>query len=151
MLVLSRKIDESIVISQRINVFVVDIRGDKVRLGIRASKNIPVHRKEVYEDIIKEENTPNPLPLGEIPNEPGFDIFDTANGQLVLSRKRDESIYIAADVIVTIVDIRGDKVRLGIEAPAEFPVHRKEVWAAIRREIEESAKQDQEGQAKEGE
>ncbi len=53
---------------------------------------------------------------------------------LVLSRQRDESIVIGDDVVVTIVDIRGDKVRLGIEAPREIPVHRQEVYDAIQRE-----------------
>jgi carbon storage regulator len=53
---------------------------------------------------------------------------------LVLSRQRDESIMIGDKVVVTIVDIRGDKVRLGIEAPEEIPVHRQEVYEAIRRE-----------------
>ncbi len=53
---------------------------------------------------------------------------------LVLSRQRDESIIIGDNVVVTIVDIRGDKVRLGIEAPKEVPVHRQEVYEAIRRE-----------------
>ena len=51
---------------------------------------------------------------------------------LVLSRHRNESIRIGEDVIITIVDIRGDKVRLGIEAPREVPVHRSEVYDAIR-------------------
>ena len=53
---------------------------------------------------------------------------------LVLSRQRDESIMIGDKVIVTIVDIRGDKVRLGIQAPQEIPVHRQEVYDAIQRE-----------------
>lgn len=53
---------------------------------------------------------------------------------LVLSRQRDESIVIGENVVVTIVDIRGDKVRLGIEAPSEIPVHRQEVYEAIQRE-----------------
>jgi carbon storage regulator len=53
---------------------------------------------------------------------------------LVLSRQRDESIIINDNVVVTIVDIRGDKVRLGIEAPQEIPVHRREVYEAIQRE-----------------
>ena len=53
---------------------------------------------------------------------------------LVLSRHRDESIMIGDDIIVTIVDIRGDKVRLGINAPQEYPVHRQEVYEAIQRE-----------------
>ncbi len=53
---------------------------------------------------------------------------------LVLSRHRDESIMIGDDVVITIVDIRGDKVRLGIEAPQHIPVHRQEVYEAIKRE-----------------
>ena len=58
---------------------------------------------------------------------------------LVLSRQRDESIIIGDNVQVTIVDIRGDKVRLGIEAPAEITVHRKEVFDAIQRENRRAA------------
>jgi carbon storage regulator len=58
---------------------------------------------------------------------------------LVLSRQRDESIIIGDNVQVTIVDIRGDKVRLGIVAPAEIPVHRKEVYDAIQRENRKAA------------
>jgi carbon storage regulator len=53
---------------------------------------------------------------------------------LVLSRQRDECIMIGDNIVVTIVDIRGDKVRLGIQAPAEIPVHRQEVYEAIQRE-----------------
>ena len=53
---------------------------------------------------------------------------------LVLSRRRDESIIIGDNIVVTIVDIRGDKVRLGIDAPSEIPVHRREVYEAIQRE-----------------
>ena len=50
---------------------------------------------------------------------------------LVLSRKKNESIVIDDTIIVTVVEIRGDKVRLGIQAPKEVPVHRSEVHAAI--------------------
>ena len=53
---------------------------------------------------------------------------------LVLSRHRDESIMIGDNIVITIVDIRGDKVRLGINAPTEIPVHRQEVYEAIQRE-----------------
>jgi carbon storage regulator len=53
---------------------------------------------------------------------------------LVLSRQRDESIVIGDNVVVTIVDIRGDKVRLGIQAPGEIQDHRQEVYEAIQRE-----------------
>ena len=53
---------------------------------------------------------------------------------LVLSRQRDQSIIIGDDIVVTVVDVRGDKVRLGIDAPTEIPVHRREVYEAIQRE-----------------
>jgi carbon storage regulator len=50
---------------------------------------------------------------------------------LVLSRKKNESIVINNDIVITIVEIRGDKVRLGIVAPKDVPVHREEVYEAI--------------------
>ena len=50
---------------------------------------------------------------------------------LVLSRKKNESIVINNDIVITVVEIRGDKVRLGIEAPKDVPVHRQEVYEAI--------------------
>ena len=59
---------------------------------------------------------------------------------LVLSRQKDEAIIIGDDVEITIVDVRGDKVRLGISAPAHIPVHRREVYEAIQRENLAAAK-----------
>jgi carbon storage regulator len=59
---------------------------------------------------------------------------------LVLSRSKDESIIIGDDVVITIVDVRGDKVRLGINAPKSVTVHRKEVYEAIQREKAELKK-----------
>jgi len=53
---------------------------------------------------------------------------------LVLSRQRDETIMIGDEIEITVVDIRGDKVRLGINAPRQIQVHRKEVYEAIQRE-----------------
>ena len=61
---------------------------------------------------------------------------------LVLSRHRDESIMIGDDIVITIVDIRGDKVRLGIDAPQEIPVHRQEVYEAIKRENRKASRVD---------
>ena len=58
---------------------------------------------------------------------------------LVLSRQRDETIMIGDDIEITIVDIRGDKVRLGINAPTRIAVHRKEVYDAIQQENREAA------------
>ena len=60
---------------------------------------------------------------------------------LVLSRQKDESIMIGDDVEITIVDVRGDKVRLGIAAPKDIPVHRREVYDAIQREKSEQKKE----------
>lgn len=60
---------------------------------------------------------------------------------LVLSRQRDETIMIGDDIEVTVVDIRGDKVRLGINAPKSISVHRKEVYDAIRNENRAAAAQ----------
>lgn len=57
---------------------------------------------------------------------------------LVLSRKKNESIVINDDITIVVVEIRGDKVRLGIEAPKEIPVHRREVYDAIKRTEKEN-------------
>ncbi len=58
---------------------------------------------------------------------------------LVLSRQKDQTIMIGDNIEITVVDIRGDKVRLGITAPSEIPVHRKEVYDAIKQENREAA------------
>lgn len=59
---------------------------------------------------------------------------------LVLSRQRDQTIMIGDEIEITVVDIRGDKVRLGIAAPTRIAVHRKEVYEAIRAENERAAR-----------
>ena len=64
MLVLSRQIDESIMIGDDVEIIIVDVRGDKVRLGITAPKNIPVHRREIY-DAIQREKTEQKKPADE--------------------------------------------------------------------------------------
>ena len=58
---------------------------------------------------------------------------------LVLSRKKNESIIINEHIVVTVVEIRGDKVRLGIQAPKDIPIHRSEIHAAIHCEQEATA------------
>lgn len=60
---------------------------------------------------------------------------------LVLSRKKNESIIINDDITIVVVEIRGDKVRLGVEAPKEIPVHRNEVYEAIQRSQQVSSDQ----------
>ena len=72
---------------------------------------------------------------------------------LVLSRKKNESIVINNDITVVVVEIRGDKVRLGVEAPKEVPVHRREVYDAIRRSdvtVTDKAETDANGASGEG-
>jgi len=56
---------------------------------------------------------------------------------LVLSRKKNESIVIDDRIVITVVEIRGDKVRLGIQAPRDVPVHRQEVYEALQKEAEQ--------------
>lgn len=61
---------------------------------------------------------------------------------LVLSRKKNESIVIDENIVITVVEVRGDKVRLGIQAPREVPIHRSEIYDAIV--SEQQAKQQEE-------
>ena len=77
--------------------------------------------------------------VGQRQKKLGFGTVVKANQQkelmmLVLRRQRDESIMIGDEVEITIVDVRGDKVRLGINAPKHIPVHRREIYNAIQRE-----------------
>ena len=58
---------------------------------------------------------------------------------LVLSRKKNESVVIDERIVITVVEIRGDKVRLGIEAPRDVPIHRQEIWEALTRAQTEAA------------
>jgi carbon storage regulator len=83
MLVLSRKKDESIVINDDITIVVVEIRGDKVRLGVEAPKEVPVHRREVYEAIVRGESgepssrSSQPRPSQSVPAADGGREVDT--------------------------------------------------------------------------
>ena len=73
--------------------------------------------------------------------EAGNDQQKKESKMLVLSRQRDESIMIGDEVEITIVDVRGDKVRLGINAPRRIAVHRKEIYEAIQREKAQNKEQ----------
>jgi carbon storage regulator len=83
-------------------------------------------------DVAGYRSIPQPRPQGAAPSD--GPLTQEGATMLVLSRQRDETIMIGDDIEVTVVDIRGDKVRLGINAPKEISVHRKEVYDAIRRE-----------------
>jgi carbon storage regulator len=61
---------------------------------------------------------------------------------LVLTRKKNESIVIRDDIVIMVIEIRGDKVRLGFDAPKDVPIHRNEVYEAIKRENEQAESQD---------
>lgn len=145
MLVLSRQRDQSVTIADDITVTVVDIRGDKVRLGLSAPSEYQIHRKEIYTAILEDLTSGRAV----------VHCRKGGGGHLVLSRQRDESLVVVhrdelqrlADSVeagqsyvpqltaeIVVVDIRGDKVRLGFTAPREIAVHRKEVYDAIRHE-----------------
>jgi carbon storage regulator len=123
-LILSRLRGETVVIGDDVRVTVADIRGHKVRLAVLAPCGTAVHREEVYRAIAEE--------IGGGPVPSGGDLSGVY-GNLVLTRKKDEKIRIADDVTVMVIEVRGDKVRLGIDAPREVSVHREEVYNAIRR------------------
>lgn len=117
MLVLSRKKDECIIIGKmRIVLKVIEIKGNQCRIGIKAP----------YQGVVRKEVVPE----GQRPS-PSTD--DNETGWLVLSRFKDEEILIADDVDIMVVDIQGDKVRLGIKAPRDVTVHREEVYKAIKK------------------
>lgn len=64
---------------------------------------------------------------------------------LVLSREKNEGIMIGDEIYLVVVEIRGDKVRLGIEAPLDVPVHRQEVYNAIKRDEKRRAEHESRG------
>jgi len=67
-------------------------------------------------------------------------VIHKENIMLVLSRQSDETIIIGDNIRVTIVEVRGDKVRIGIDAPRDVAVHRQEIYDAIRRDAEKAAR-----------
>jgi len=129
MLVLTRKKGESIVINDGVEVTVANILGDKVRLVVNAPDGIPVVQREMFGATIPHGS---PCTVRLDPHEAKS--RGGSGSSFVFLRHRDEGIVIGDNVVVTIVDIRGDKVRLGIDAPTEIPVHRREVYEAIQRE-----------------
>ncbi len=129
MLVLNRREGEFIVIRKDIHVKVVKVLKRRVRLGFLAPSEIPIMRGEIHQGPSANPESENPQkPRPHPPSANGGD------GMLVLSRKKNESIVINDDITIVVVEIRGDKVRLGVEAPKEVPVHRQEVFDAIRRD-----------------
>ena len=118
MLVLSRKKNEALVINDNIFVTVAEITGDKAAFSLTLPEGTSC--------VGREAGGP---PYAERPVDPS---------RIVL--ERDQVIAIGETIRVTLVDIRGDKVRLGVDAPTEIPVHRWEVFEAIRRENMEASR-----------
>lgn len=133
MLVLSRQRDGQIIIGP-FTLTIVDIRGDKVRIGIDAGPKdgFDVNRQEVEDAITAERAQKQQPPLTAKPLPVPNVLFE--GGLVVFSRKKNESFIINHNITVVVVEIRGDKVRLGVEAPKEVPVHRREVYDAIHRQ-----------------
>ncbi len=71
-----------------------------------------------------------------VPGSPGRTYH---SGVLVLSRRPNESIMIGGDIVLTVLEVRGDQVRIGIEAPRSVDVHREEVYREIRDAVDEAA------------
>jgi carbon storage regulator len=131
MLVLSRKQNESVVIGDVIEVIVVEIRGDKVRLGIVAPKEMTVHRREAEDAIASGPRPPVSQPIEKLVG-PGL---VPGGPLLILSRKKNESIVINGNVTVIVIEIRRryhDEVLLGVESPREIAPHRREVYEATK-------------------
>lgn len=127
MLVLSRQLYGVIRIGETIRITVIKIRGATVRLQISAPLEDRILRGEIVgapaAEVIESDDA-------EDDHAPGSE----GGGGLVLSRKRHQTIVINDDIVITVVEIRGGKVRLGITAPLEVPVHRDEVYEAIAAE-----------------
>jgi carbon storage regulator len=67
MLVLTRKVNQSIIINDQIEVVVLEVRGEQVRLGIKAPKDVPVHRKEIFEQIHDENVAASEVSPDDVP------------------------------------------------------------------------------------
>jgi carbon storage regulator len=153
MLVLSRDLDESIVIGDDVRVTIVDVRGPKVRVGITSPKHIPVHRRETYDAIQREKEESKKSPQRSAADKKPIDFqshfLQSEKGSglmLIISRQRDESIMVGDDVEVFIVGIRGNTVHLGITCPKYVPVHRSEVYDILQREKAFKKKREEEQQ-----
>ncbi len=121
-LVLTRHVGQSIMIGEEVEVQVVEIRTGSVRLKFLAPRSVAVHRREVFDAI---RSRPRVAPA-EAPKEgrPG--------GGLVLSRSTFQSVMIGEDVELAITEVRPSLVKIKIRAPRTVPVHRREVFEAIR-------------------
>lgn len=138
MLVLSRKTNESVMIGDHIRVTVVGIRHDSVRLGVSAPTDICILREELTDAYDLPLSAPRGALGDQILRLGSFARPVPPRATVVLTRRRGESIVIQTLIRLTLMEIRGDRIRLGIVSPAEIPIHRREVYEAIHGPISEA-------------
>jgi len=138
MLILRRRKDESIMIGDDVEIIAKDIQDDKVGLKIMAPDDVPILMKEIWDAIQRKNGQKKESQDQQGTQEPVMGATDRCAPVLFL--KRDDSIMIGDDVEIIIVGIIRSGVRLGITAPKEIPVHRREVYDAIQREKEQKKK-----------
>lgn len=111
----------------------VDIRGDVNGLTLAPKGYIDID-PETYRSLRRVASS---MPSYRFTDKPSFDNLLAGCAMLVLSRKRDEKIVIGDSIKLTVIEIRGDIVRLGIEAPRDVTVHREEIYDAIQKKLKE--------------
>ena len=137
MLVLSRKLNEKILIGGDITIQVVKVSRNRVRIATDAPDGVRITRGASIEQAPTTGTTGSfGAASGNVAvmERPATTSTQSDGLGLVLSRKEGERILIGDEIALTIVDIRGDKVRIGVEAPRDVTVHRAEVDAAIKLE-----------------
>lgn len=126
MLILTRRIGERLIIDDEIVVGVLGVMGNQVRMNVDSPKNWWIYRKDIADRIEAGEGL---SPNGESASE---------RGNLVLTRKIGEVICMGTEdkvvIEITILGIKGNQVRIGVEAPKDMAVHRESIWERIQKE-----------------
>ena len=175
MLVLSRRVNESVLVGDNLVFTILGIRGDNVRIGIRAPQSLRIQRQEIAEALERESAERRLASVrtskvvgaeatgGRTTNigyglvQEGIEEAATStvrrlvepvgstettppNSMVIVTRKRRESIVVGSDVVFTVVDVRVDKVRIGVQAPKDFNIQRQEIveaieWEAAQRRV----------------
>jgi len=134
MLILTRRVGETLMIGDEVTVTVLGVKGNQVRIGVNAPKEVAVHREEIYNQIKRSIDAGTYVPSTNSGN---------SSGMLVITRRIGETLMIGDEVTVTVLDVKGNQVRLGTQAPKEVAVHREEIYDRIKREDEERERQRQ--------